>query len=107
MTPIHRILSDISAMSHEDVPPTPYAIATATRLIVDAGYTPLIGRASTSGGGELRIEWQSGDRSLRLVVPSDANSGAYLYYEDGANDYDTTVANGVSLGRWLDWVAST
>jgi len=107
MTPLQSILADIDALSSADVPPTAYAADTAKRLIVDAGYTDLIGQATTSGGGELRIAWQSGDRSLRLVVPSNSASECYLYYEDGYNDYGTkTAINGGTVAEWLDWVAS-
>ena len=105
MTPLHRILADINAMQLEEIPPTPHAVNTAVRVILDAGYTDLIGRAYTGGGGELRVMWQSGDRSLRLVVPSNAEHTTYLQYQDGHIDYGTDGASGETLAKWLDWVS--
>lgn len=97
----------IDELLNADVPPSAYAITTAKRLISEAGETKLIGKAHTSGGGEVRVEWRHGQRSIRLVVPSGVEYPSYIYYEVGESDdcgaEDINADD--TLWRWLGWVS--
>ncbi len=96
----------IDELLNADVPPSDYAIATAKRLISDAGETKMIGKAHTSGGGEVRVEWRHGQRAIRLVVPSSDEYAAYIYYEvDESDDCGTEDITNDALWKWLGWVS--
>ncbi len=96
----------IDELQSADVPPSAYAVATAKRLINEAGETKMIGKAHTSGGGEVRIEWRHGQRAIRLVVPSSDEYAAYIYYEiDESDDCGTDDITNDALWKWLGWVS--
>ena len=95
----------IDELLNADVPPSAYAVATAKRLISEAGETKLIGKAHTSGGGEVRVEWRHGQRAIRLVVPSSDEYAAYIYYEiDESDDCGTDDIADDTLWKRMEWL---
>jgi hypothetical protein len=84
------------------------ACRTASEFLTDAAiisatqYQGIIpnGCASTDAEGGIRIEWVRPTSGVRLVVPANSDSDAYIYHEVG-NDFDTEPATAEALARWL------
>lgn len=63
--------------------PTDYAYD-LTRVIIEGAYTHYVGSApvptfAPDGDGGIRVEWQAGQRIVRLVVPDSEDAESYVY----------------------------
>jgi hypothetical protein len=59
---------------------------------------------STDRDGDIRVVWESGDRTLELVCPYEPSQRPYIFYSDSneyAIAYDLSVYR---LGRLLAWL---
>lgn len=95
----HHILSDLEAIRNEQDEPdfrhssTDHAHALA-RSIIEGAYTHYLGNApepaaAPDGDGGVIVEWQSGRRVVRLVVPASKDERSYLYSRgDGPSKID-------------------
>jgi hypothetical protein len=93
------ILRELEAMlAEQDEPdfrhrPSDYAYDTA-RQIIRSAYTHHVASApkptlAPDGDGGLRIEWQSGRRIVRLIIPHSQNEEGYVYSRrDGPSEID-------------------
>lgn len=108
---IHAIaLSELAALSEDrgECRPSEHAHTTAKDLM-DRIYAevfcafpkPMI---SPDGDNGILLDWASGTRSLRLVLPDTPELQAYLYHQDG-NNYDAVydLSSG-SIKQWLTWL---
>lgn len=106
-----ELLLDVSNFDDEFLPPTQRAIeATLDTLYRAAGYCyfPLpAGHLYPDGDGGLRLDWQMGERQLRLVVHASDSSQDYLYHQKGT---DYGVETGVTpylLAGWICWLTES
>jgi hypothetical protein len=106
------IVCDLQNLTHDDdegwLRPTTYALKTVTDLVSEAsqqmrGHFPY-GAVCSDGEGGIRVEWDSGDHSVRLVVPSVKGGHSYIYYESD-DTFDTSQeVSAFKLAGWLDWL---
>lgn len=105
------LLRDLEAMlKEEDAPdflnrPTPFAYETAEKFIKSA-YTHYVGSAPSptlgpDGDGGMVVEWQSGQRIVRLVVAPDKNAKTYIYRRGNNESAVDHVPSGTILAQRL------
>lgn len=61
-------------------------------------------RVATDGAGGIRLNWKTGARELRAVIPGKTNRERYLYWEDGDRYGAVQNFTAASLYRWMDWL---
>lgn len=105
-----RVTQELEAMlAEQDEPdfrhrPSDDAYEAARRLI-EAAYTHDVGSApmptfAPDGSGGLRIEWRSGRRIVRLIVPNGQNEDSYVYSRrDGRSEVDEPATDEALLRR--------
>lgn len=81
--------------------PTDYAINEAKKLLNDV---VLEGWLTTSGGGEIRVEWQNDNKHVNLVIASAADKESYLYHDDGPDYHIEKDISIDSVNKWLTWL---
>ncbi|MDQ2730908.1 MAG: hypothetical protein M3Y56_04555 [Armatimonadota bacterium] len=99
-------LLDLLRIEDEEERPSSHAFTTASslmtsaRLLLKTGYPRAV--LSADGDGGIRIEWVSGEREVRLIIPANEHSKGYIYHQQGENPVvDPTPPTGTTLAKWL------
>lgn len=56
------------------------------------------------GDGGLRLEWESGDRQIRLAIHRENGTHDYLYHQEGSQYALETPLTPTLLAGWLRWL---
>jgi len=93
------------------VRPSDTGLATARevvfRMLRSALNVPVPSDVATDRDGDIRVLWESDNRTLELVCPYEAGQRPYTYYSEGtefAIAYDLSVSR---LGGLLVWLAGS
>lgn len=102
------LLTGDTNFDEEYLPPTERAINAALDLLGNAAielHTPLPeGILYPDGDGGLRVDWQQGNRQVRLVIHHASTSQDYVYHQE-RTDYDLeTSVTARQLAGWIRWL---
>lgn len=104
----------LSALLQDDeydedyLPPTRSAFNLARQFIF--GVRPLLhgnvpaGSLSADGAGGIRVDWQSGEREVRLVLPGKKGGRMYIYHQQSEEYAAEYTVSAETLAHWLNWL---
>lgn len=105
---VKETIEELATIEDEDFRPTKYALEITGKLLDGAvkvlGYG--IGDPDISPDGEngICVDWENGNRMIRLVIPSVSTKQGYIYYEEEKNKHVSNGLTDKNLCAWLKWL---